>query len=435
MTDAAGAPRLAPRPGSPAARGYRMPAEWEPHRATWLVWPHNPTDWAPKTAAVKWCFAEIARLLSRSEAVCLLLAGPAAEARARRQLQRSGVDPGRIETYRVPTDRAWLRDSGPIFIVREQPDLARISHQPSVAAADPLAVAGRTPSRRFDVVTTTPAASLSPCDPPQRRLDGLATNPGEICGLARDVAVTDWEFNGWGRFPACRRDNRVPAQIAARRQFERFAARVAPATGEPERSVVLEGGAIDVDGAGTLLATEQCLLGQRQTRNPGLGRRDMEQALCDLLGVRQVLWLGRGLAGDDTHGHVDGVARFVAPGVVVAAVEPDATDENHEPLADNLRRLTGMTNARGAPLRVVEIPMPAAVRFGGRRLPASYLNFYIANRCVLVPTFNDPRDRIALALLAPLFPGREVVGIHAIDLVLGNGAVHCVTLQEPAAAP
>ena len=375
MTHAAGAPRLAPRPGSPAARGYRMPAEWEPHRATWLVWPHNPTDWAPKTAAVQWCFAEIARLLSRSEAVCLLLAGPAAEARARRQLQRSGVDPGRIETYRVPTDRAWLRDSGPIFIVREQ-------------------------SNR-----------------------------------ARDVAVTDWEFNGWGRFPACRRDNRVPAQIAARRQFERFAARVAPAAGEPERSVVLEGGAIDVDGEGTLLATEQCLLGQRQARNPGLGRRDMEQALCDLLGVRRVLWLGRGLAGDDTHGHVDGVARFVAPGVVVAAVEPDATDQNHEPLADNLRRLTGMTNARGEPLRVVEIPMPAAVRFGGRRLPASYLNFYIANRCVLVPTFNDPRDRKALALLAPLFPGREVVGIHAVDLVLGNGAVHCVTLQEPAAAP
>ena len=375
MTHAAGAPLLAPRPGSPAARGYRMPAEWEPHRATWLVWPQNPTDWAPKTAAVQWCFAEIARLLSRSEAVCLLLAGPAAEARARRQLQRSGVDPGRIETYRVPTDRAWLRDSGPIFIVREQ-------------------------SNR-----------------------------------ARDVAVTDWEFNGWGRFPACRRDNRVPAQIAARRQFERFAARVAPAAGEPERSVVLEGGAIDVDGAGTLLATEQCLLGQRQARNPGLGRRDMEQALCDLLGVRRVLWLGRGLAGDDTHGHVDGVARFVAPGVVVAAVEPDATDENHEPLADNLRRLTGMTNARGEPLRVVEIPMPAAVRFGGRRLPASYLNFYIANRCVLVPTFNDPRDRKALALLAPLFPGREVVGIHAVDLVLGNGAVHCVTLQEPAAAP
>ena len=161
----------------------------------------------------------------------------------------------------------------------------------------------------------------------------------------------------------------------------------------------------------------------------------MEQALCDLLGVRRVLWLGRGLAGDDTHGHVDGVARFVAPGVVVAAVEPDATDQNHEPLADNLRRLTGMTNARGKPLRVVEIPMPAAVRFGDRRLPASYLNFYIANRCVLVPTFNDPRDRKALALLAPLFPGREVVGVHAVDLVLGNGAVHCVTLQEPAAAP
>ena len=363
---------LVPGAGTPAARGYRMPAEWEPHRATWLVWPHNPTDWEPKTAAIHWCFTEITRLLIDGESVCVLFADRAVEKRACDRLRAAGVDPDRIEKYRIATDRSWVRDSGPIFVVR----------------------------------------------------DGQA-------GPER-VAVTDWRFNGWARFRAWRRDNLLPARIAERRGLDRFEAECTAAAAGGSLPVVLEGGSIDVDGEGTLLATEECLLGRRQARNPRLGRGEMEQALCDYLGARRVLWLGRGLAGDDTHGHVDGVARFVAPGVVVAAAEPDPAEENHGRLADNLVRLARMTAAGGRPLRIVEVPMPRPLHFGGRRLPASYLNFYIANRRVLVPTFNDPRDRIALALLAPLFPGREVVGVHAVDLVLGCGAIHCVTQQEPA---
>ena len=373
MTPKVGGPlELVPRAGSPAARGYRMPAEWDPHRATWLVWPHNSNDWEPKTAAVHWCYTEITRLLIDGEAVCVLFADRAVEERACDRLRKAGVDPGRIEKYRIATDRSWIRDSGPIFVVQ----------------------------------------------------DGRA-------GPAK-VAVTDWRFNGWARFRAWRRDNQAPARIAERRGLDRFEATCGTAAAGGPLPVVLEGGSIDVDGEGTLLATEECLLGARQARNPRLSRREMEQALCDYLGVRRVLWLGRGLAGDDTHGHVDGVARFVAPGVVAAAAEPDPADENHGRLADNLARLARMTAAGGAPLRIVEIPMPAPVQFEGLRLPASYLNFYIANRRVLVPTFNDPRDRIALALLAPLFPGREVVGVHAADLLVGCGAIHCVTQQEPA---
>lgn len=366
------APQLIPSPGSPAADGFRMPAEWEPHRATWLIWPHNRTDWEPKTSAVQWCYAELVRLLVDDEAVCVLFADQAVERRARARLRKAGVDPQRIERYRIATDRSWIRDSGPIFVVR--------------------------------------------------------SGSGE-----RDaVAVTDWKFNGWARFRSSRRDNLVAARVAQRLGLARFAAESAPASAGQPLPVVLEGGCIDVDGQGSLLATEECLLGRRQARNPLLSRRELEQALCNYLGARHVLWLGQGIAGDDTHGHVDAVARFVAPGVVAAASEPDPADENHGRLADNLARLSRMTTAGGRPLRVVEIPMPGRLEFGGRRLPASYLNFYIANRRVLVPTFNDPRDRIALALLAPLFPGREVVGVHAVDLVLGCGAVHCVTQQEPA---
>ena len=373
MTPHAGAaPPLIASVGSPAARGCRMPAEWEPHRATWLVWPHNRTDWESKTSAVQWCYAEIARMLIDGEAVCILFANPAVERRACLQLRKVGVDPQRIERYRIATDRSWIRDSGPIFLVRSGP------------------------------------------------------------GAPSAVAVTDWRFNGWARFRASRQDNLVPARIAECRGLARIPVECTPAAAEGPVPVVLEGGSIDVDGQGLLLATEECLLGRTQVRNPRLSRRELEQTLCDYLGARRVLWLGQGIAGDDTHGHVDAVARFVAPGVVVAATEPDPTDENHRRLADNLARLAGMTASAGAPLRIVEIPMPRRLEFGGRRLPASYLNFYIGNRCVLVPTFNDPRDRTALSRLAPLFPGREVVGVHAVDLIFGCGAIHCVTQQEPA---
>ena len=359
---------LRPRRGSPAAAGFRMPAEWEPHRATWLVWPHHRTDWRPKTAAIDWCFVEIVRLLADGETVSILLQDRAVERRACARLRQAGIDPDRIERVRIATDRSWIRDSGPIFLVRS----------------------GRASSQ---------------------------------------VAVADWRFNGWARYRAWRRDDLVPRRIAARLGLRRFEAR--RRAGSASLPVTLEGGAIDVNGRGLLLATEECLLGSTQARNPHLGRGEIEQTLCDYLNVRRVLWLGQGIAGDDTHGHVDGAARFVSDDVVAAAVEPDPADENHRRLRDNRARLERMTTLRGAPLRVVELPMPRPLHFAGRRLPASYLNFYVGNRRVLVPTFNDPRDRTALGRLATLFPEREVVGVHAVDLVLGLGAVHCLTQQEP----
>jgi agmatine deiminase len=194
----------------------------------------------------------------------------------------------------------------------------------------------------------------------------------------------------------------------------------------------MEGGSLDVDGAGTLLTTEECLLSPVQARNPGLSREQIERVLSDHLGVRKVLWLGNGIAGDDTHGHVDDLARFVGPRTVVIAEEPDPHDVNHAPLRENRARLEAMTTADGAPLRVVTLPMPAPVVFDGVRLPASYANFYIANAVVVVPTFNDARDRRALEVLAGLFPTRQVVGIHALDLVWGLGTFHCMTQQQPA---
>lgn len=370
MTARAARPRLlTPTAGSLSSRGYRMPAEWEPHRATWLVWPHNRADWEVKTAAVDWCFVEMVRLLGDGESIAILFQDRAVERRACARLRAAGIDPDRLERHRVATNRSWIRDAGPIFVVR----------------------------------------------PARVRQNG--------------VALTDWRFNGWGRYRAWQRDNLVPRRIARRLALRRF-----PVTSTRQaitRPVVLEGGSIDVNGRGLLLTTEACLLSEVQARNPHLDRSDLEQTLCDYLGVRKVLWLGQGIVGDDTHGHVDDVARFVTPGVVVAATEPDPADENHLPLADNLARLKRATDLRGRPLRIITLPMPRPIFFDGDRLPASYLNFYIGNRRVLVPTFNDPHDRVALDRLAPLFPDREVVGLHAVDLVLGLGAVHCLTQQEP----
>jgi len=355
----------------PAALGYRMPAEWEPHAATWLAWPHNRHDWPGKFGPVPWVYAEIVRLLSRAEPVNVLVKGHGMERRAADVLARAGADLSRVAFVKVKTDRVWTRDTGPTFVVNDR-----------------------------------------------------AERPEDRVGLI------DWRFNGWAKYDDHTRDDRVPRKIARRLGFRRWKPRV-PVGGGSAR-VVMEGGAFDVNGRGTLLTTEECLLGEVQARNPGLDREGVEKVFADQLGVSHVVWLGRGISGDDTHGHVDDIARFVDPGTVVAAVESRESDPNYEPLQDNWRRLQGARDQDGRPLRVAALPMPAPVVFDGQRLPASYANFYVANGLVLVPTFNDPNDRRALNLLADLFPDREVVGVHGVDLVLGLGTLHCLTQQQPA---
>jgi agmatine deiminase len=241
-----------------------------------------------------------------------------------------------------------------------------------------------------------------------------------------EIAAIDFAFNAWAKYPDWQRDNEATQQILDRGSLK---------TWQPERNgrrVVLEGGSIEVNGQGLLLTTEECLLSKEQQRNPGFGKPEYEQLFADYLGVKKVLWLGRGIAGDDTHGHIDDLARFVDRRKVVTVVEKDPGDANYEPLQENLQRLCGFTDLDGQPLEVSTLPMPAPLWFAGQRLPASYANFYIANRCVLVPTFNDPNDRCALDILARLFSDRTVVGIHALDLVWGLGTLHCLTQQQPA---
>jgi agmatine deiminase len=351
---------------NPNALGFRLPAEWEPHAATWIGWPHNTTDWPGRFGPIPWAYVEIVRWLAKGEIVRILVQDRVQESRVRRILARSGVDASRVEYFRIPTDRGWTRDSGPAFVRRDGP-------------------------------------------------------PGE-------VAVSRFRFNGWAKYPDWRKDDRVPDRVAGA-----LGLRVFPAE-RRGRGVILEGGAIDVNGTGTLLTTEECLLDPAvQVRNPGMTRGDYEDVFRDFLGAPNTLWLGRGIAGDDTHGHVDDLCRFVGPRTVVLCREEDPSDVNHAALEENRERLEAARLEDGSRLEVVSLPMPHPVVFDGRRLPASYANFLIANDAVLVPTFNDPRDREALGILWELFHDRQVVGIHAMDLVWGLGTIHCLTRQEPAA--
>ena len=364
---------------------YRMPAEWAPHAATWIAWPHNPEDWPGKFQPVPWVYAEIVRHLSRVEDVHILVNDLAAERRATSILKRGGANLARTHFHHWPTDRVWLRDSGPIF------------------------------------VKSTDRSNPAP------------------------LAVTNWRFNAWAKYPNYHRDDQIPHRVATLYNLPEITPTIPHPDGTSHR-VVLEGGSIDTNGAGVLLTTEECLLSPIQERNPGLGdesatRTALEEAFHDHLGIDQVLWLHRGCAGDDTHGHVDDIARFV-PGegdrtdLILTCVEPNTADENHLPLAENLDRLRSFRQTHGPnsgqPFEVRTLPMPAPVLFEGQRLPASYANFYIANGLVLVPTFNDPNDRHALNIIAGCFPTREIVGIHAVDLVWGLGTLHCLSQQEPA---
>ncbi len=242
---------------------------------------------------------------------------------------------------------------------------------------------------------------------------------------ASKKAMLDFRFNAWAKYSNHHLDDKVPAKLNEHLKLER----IQPM--HKDRRIVLEGGAIDVNGKGTLLTTEECLLSKVQCRNPGFAREDYEEIFAKYLGIEQVVWLGNGITGDDTHGHVDDLARFVNPTTVVTVIEKNKRDANYAPLQDNLKRLKSARDQNGKKLTVVELPMPKPLMFEGQRLPASYANFYIADKLVLMPTFNDPADRMALSILVECFPGREVVGIHAVDLVWGFGTLHCMSQQEP----
>jgi agmatine deiminase len=352
---------------TPRELGYRMPAEWEQHEATWLAWPHNPEDWPGKFQGIPWLYAEIVRLLAAHEQVHLLVEDAKAEQRVRGILERAGANLDRVSFHQWPTNRSWTRDSGPIFV---------------------------------------------------RNADGK-------------VAITNWHFNGWAKYSNWPLDDLVPGRVAELLGLPSWHPAIKNEDGT--KCVVLEGGSIDTNGQGVLLTTEECLLSEVQQRNPGVSRERLERVFHDYLGIDQVLWLDRGIVGDDTHGHIDDIARFAGAETIVACVEPNASDPNHAPLAENLDRLKAARTLDGKQFDLVELPMPRPVKFDGQRLPASYANFYIANELVLVPTFHDPNDRVALNILAEVFPGREVIGIHAVDLVWGLGTLHCMTQQQPTA--
>ncbi len=336
---------------SPAAQGWRLPAEWEPHSATWLTWPRRDGISFPGLHdRIPPIFATIVRTLSQHEAVCINVWDVDMEEEARNVLKEHDALQGPVHFHHHPAYEPWCRDHGPLFLTR-----------------------------------------------------------------SNELAVADWEYNAWGgKYPPFELDNQIPDRIARLRGAQHFPA-----------GMVLEGGAIDSNGQGTLLTTESCLL--NPNRNPSFDRAAIEARLRDFLGAERIVWLSSGIAGDDTDGHVDNLARFVSSDTIVAVVEPDPADENHQPLQDNLRRL----NADNPPFRVIELPLPRPVFHEGERLPASYANFYIANNVVLVPAFSDPADSVAREILQPLFRTREVVTLDSRDLAWGLGSFHCLTMQEP----
>jgi agmatine deiminase len=342
----------------------RMPAEWEPHRATWIAWPHHEPDWPTKFDAIPWVYAEIARVLADHEVVEILCPSTEAAKAARTCLEAHAARMDRIRLHNVPTDRVWLRDSAPTAV--------------------------------FDAT--------------------------------KNLILANWGFNAWAKYDNWSLDIEVGSAVEKITGLTRL---------EPERPdnngrLILEGGGIEVNGNGLVIVTEEWLLSDTQIRNPGLTREQYNAAFAEWLGARHTIWLGDSCVGDDTHGHVDDVARFASPDTVVLAYEPDPSDENHPRSADNLKRLEAAAKDPAVgPLRVVKLPFPAPVIMLGERLPASYANFYIANGVVIVPTFNDPNDPVALGILSDLFPDRAIIGIHSRDLVWGLGTLHCLTQQEP----
>jgi agmatine deiminase len=334
-----------------------MPAEWMPHRATWLAWPHNRATWPSQLETVREVWVQIIQTLALNEQVILLVNDAQTEQDVVLRLKNVGAVMENTSILKIPTVDVWMRDYGPTFLTR-----------------------------------------------------GGSDNP---------LALNDWVFNGWGRkYQSYEDDDRIAKDITSLLQIPVF-----------DHSVVLEGGSIEVNGAGTCLTTEQCLL--NENRNPDMSRGEIEQFLKDTLGVRHIIWLAEGIVGDDTDGHIDDIARFIDPITVVCVLETNPKDENYVPLQENYDRLKGARDQDGHPLSVVTLPCPAPLDHVGLRLPASYANFYIANKVVLVPVFDDPNDDKALGVLRELFPERRVVGLPCKALVAGLGAIHCVTQQEP----
>jgi len=346
-----------------AAASVRLPAEWEPHAATWITWPQSTRDWPGKFQPLPWAFAEIIRKVANAEGTeraRVLVGSPAVERRARGQLAKAHVDLSRVDFYQIPTDRGWMRDCGPCFVEK----------------------AGR-------------------------------------------VAITGFGFDAWSKYPEFALDAQVSPTIARALGME-----ITPAM-HNGRAVTFEGGALDINGCGTLVTTEECCLDPEvQVRNPGFTHVDYETVFAQSLGITNTIWLANGIVGDDTHGHVDDFCRFINPTTLVLSEERDPADPNHEILEENRERLESARLEDGTRPEVLRLPMPSPLFFDGLRLPASYANFLITNAAVLVPTFNDPNDRLALGILAEAFD-RPVVGIHAVDLVWGLGTVHCLTRQEP----
>ena len=353
----------------PVELGYTMPAEWERHEATWLGWPHNSGDWPGKFEVIPWIYGEMVRKISAGENVRLIIRHKRDEAHARRVFKHVGVDLRRIQFVTHPTNRGWTRDTGPIFVRR-------------------------------------PAT----------------TENGKT-----ETAIVHFHFNGWAKYDNWRKDTKVPETAARLLRKKLFHAE------SGDKPFVIEGGGMELNGQGTLITTEECYLDPKtQVRNPGLGRKEIELALHNYLGVTNIFWLARGPVGDDTHGHIDDICRFVNPRTLVLVRERNAKDVNYRPLAENWDRIRDMRLEDGSKPEVVELPMPSPLYFDKVRLPASYANFYISNAAVIVPAFNDSNDRVALGILGELFKDRPVVGIHAVDLVWGFGSLHCVTQQQPA---
>ncbi|MBX7173879.1 MAG: agmatine deiminase family protein [Pyrinomonadaceae bacterium] len=350
---------------TPLEAGFKMPAEWEKHRATWIGWCSNKNDFPGKIAPIHWVYGEITRkLIEGGETVAILVQDEKHQAKATSVLIKVGANFDKIEFHQIPHNRGWMRDSGPMFVKNDE---------------------------------------------------------------TGEVAVIKFKFNAWAKYDDWKLDNQVAIKYAKSNNRKLFEVEY------KGKEVVLEWGAIDVNGAGTLLTTEECLLDyETQCRNPHLSREDYEEVFRQNIGATNTLWLNKGIVGDDTHGHIDDFCRFTDKKTIILAEEKNGSDPNHRILEENRERLEGFRLEDGSKINLVRLPMPSPLIFDGQRLPASYANFYIANESVLVPTFNDENDRIALGILAELFPTRKIVGIHAVDLVWGLGTLHCLTQQEPA---